>query len=397
MPQSTDSADATIRSLAIAVYLPIIVFAIGEGAVVPFIVLGAQNLGASAALAGAVFALSGVGSVVSAVPAGTLVSRVGSRRAAVVAVATTLLGLTGLILSTSVATYAVSIFVMGIGWSVWRLVRFDFLAGAIPAHRRGRALSLMGGSQRMGRFVGPLLAAALIATLGLDGAFYLHMVVAVIALAVFVSVPLTDVERPPRGEQRTLLRLAADHRRSFGTAGIGFVILVILRSALPVVLPLWAIHIGLDAAAVGVIFGASSAVDAALFYPAGVVMDRAGRKWVAMISIIILAGSFFLVPLAGSFVSLLGVGLLMGFGNGIGSGYGATVGSDLAPPEARAEFLGLWQMMANLGNTGGPLLLGGLVAVASIGFASVAIGVIGVLGAAHVATLVPETLVASEN
>ena len=161
-----------------AVYLPIIVFAIGEGAVVPFIVLGAQDLGASASLAGVVFALQGVGSVVFAVPAGALIAGVGSRRAAAVAVATTLVGLLTLVFATSVAVYAFGVFVIGIGWSIWRLVRFDFLAGAIPIERRGRALALMGGSQRMGRFVGPLLAVPLLGPLGLDGAFYLHVIVA---------------------------------------------------------------------------------------------------------------------------------------------------------------------------------------------------------------------------
>ena len=39
----------------------------------------------------------------------------------------------------------------------------------------------MGGSQRIGKFVGPLLAAAATASFGLAGAFYIHIVVAVIA------------------------------------------------------------------------------------------------------------------------------------------------------------------------------------------------------------------------
>ena len=80
---------------------------------------------------------------------------------------------------------------------------------------------------------------------------------------------------------------------------------MVLRAARPVILPLWAVHIGLDPAAVGVIFGVSSGVDAALFYPAGVVMDRFGRKWAGVPSIATLALSFFLMPLTGGFVPLL--------------------------------------------------------------------------------------------
>ena len=44
------------------------------------------------------------------------------------------------------------------------------------------------------------------------------------------------------------------------------------------VVPLWADHIGLDAALVAVIFGISSAMDMVLFYPAGSASDRFGRK-----------------------------------------------------------------------------------------------------------------------
>ena len=121
-------------------------------------------------------------------------------------------------------------------------------------------------------------------------------------------------------------------------------------------------------------------------------MDRRGRKWAAIPSTVLLAASFLVMPLAGNFASLLIVGLLMGLGNGLGSGYGATLGSDLAPADGRAEFLGMWSMVANLGTIGGPLILGGIVAIASVGVASVTIGIIGVVGASHIAFLVPETL-----
>ena len=244
MSRSTGSDEPSIRSLALAVYVPIVIFAIGEGAVIPFIVLGAQDLGASASVAGAIFALTGAASFAFAIPAGSLISRFGGRRAAMVAVGFVLVGLVGVVLGSSVAGYALSIFVLGIGWAIWRLVRFDFLVGAVGVEKRGRALAVMGGSQRIGRFVGPLLAAASTTVAGINGAFFLHIGVAVLALAVFVSVPLTDVERRPRRERLKLRALVSEHRSSFGRAGVGLVALIVLRSARPVALPLWAVHIG---------------------------------------------------------------------------------------------------------------------------------------------------------
>ena len=393
MSPSPESATPSIGSLALAVYVPIVIFAIGEGAVIPFIVLGAQDRGASASLAGGIFALTGAASILFAIPAGALISRFGGRWAASASVGSVVVGLLGVVLGSSVAVYALSIFVLGAGWATWRLVRFDFLVGVVGVDKRGRALAVMGGAQRLGRFVGPLLAAAAAIVVGLNGAFLLHMGVAVVALIVFVSVPLTDVEKRPRRQRLKLRGLVSEHKASFGVAGTGLIFLIILRSARPVAVPLWAIHIGLDPAAVGVIFGVSSAIDTAMFYPAGVVMDRFGRKWAVIPSVVLLAVSFLVMPLAAGFGSLLIVGLLMGLGNGFGSGYGATLGSDLAPTEGRAEFLGMWSIVANVGTIGGPLILGGIVAIASLGVASVAIGVIGIVGAAHITLLVPETLV----
>ena len=83
---------------------------------------------------------------------------------------------------------------------------------------------MMGGSQRIGKFVGPLLAAAATASFGLAGAFYIHIAVAVVALAIFVSVPLTDVDRGPRRQRLKIRQLAGENRRAFTTAGFGLVL-----------------------------------------------------------------------------------------------------------------------------------------------------------------------------
>ena len=71
----------------------------------------------------------------------------------------------------------------------------------------------------------------------------------------------------------------------------------IIRASRQVVIPLWGSHIGLDPAVISVIFGLSGAVDMLLFYPAGMLMDRAGRNWVAVPSMLMLGIAHFLLPL----------------------------------------------------------------------------------------------------
>jgi MFS family permease len=99
------------------------------------------------------------------------------------------------------------------------------------------------------------------------------------------------------------------------TVGVVSVAIAVLRSTRQAIIPLWAI--GLSAAEVGIIFGLSSALDMAMFYPAGVVMDRVGRKWTAVPCLLIFLAGMFLIPLTGGFASLLVASPVTGFGNGM--------------------------------------------------------------------------------
>jgi hypothetical protein len=71
-------------------------------------------------------------------------------------------------------------------------------------------------------------------------------------------------------------------------------------------------------------------------------------------------------------------------GNGLGSGIVMTLGADAAPVVGRGQFLGAWRLCGDIGNTGGPLLVGGLAALASLATASVVIGVLALVGAGWV-------------
>jgi MFS family permease len=116
-----------------------------------------------------------------------------------------------------------------------------------------------------------------------------------------------------------------------------------------------------------------------LFHPAGGVMDRFGRRWVALPSVLILAAGLALLPLAHSFGTRTAVAVVLGIGNGIEAGLVMTLGADSAPPDARAQFLGGWRLTADLGNAAGPILIGAITLVAPLGVAAVVMGA-GALG-----------------
>ena len=86
------------------------------------------------------------------------------------------------------------------------------------------------------------------------------------------------------------------------------------------------------------------------------------------------------------------IGVLTGLGNGLGSGIVMTLGADFSPVVGRGEFLGVWRLMADLGGTVGPMMLGAIAGVATLGVASVATAGLGLIGAALMIFTMPEPL-----
>jgi hypothetical protein len=82
--------------------------------------------------------------------------------------------------------------------------------------------------------------------------------------------------------------------------------------------------------------------------------------------------------------------LLMGVGNGLGSGIVMTLGADAAPEAGRAPFLGVWRLLSLVGHNGASLVVAAVAAVASIGAASVTVGLLTLAGGAWLAQWLPQ-------
>ena len=117
---------------------------------------------------------------------------------------------------------------------------------------------------------------------GLWGAYAVHIVAAVVAAGVLLSVKDLSTgndeprRRPGRSGRRSA-RWCVSSDRSSRRSGTGVLVVSAIRAARQVVLPLWGQHLGLSPTAISVIFGISGGIDMLLFYPAGKVMDRFGR------------------------------------------------------------------------------------------------------------------------
>jgi MFS family permease len=385
-----------LRSLTFSVFVPTILFSIGQGAVIPIIPLFARDLGASLAAASIIVAMRGLGQLLFDMPAGLAVSRWGDKGAMVAG--TSMIGVVaiGAAFSPSPLVLGFLVLVMGGGWAFWQLARLAYVSEEAPIEVRGRALSMTGGMNRIGNFVGPVIGGFLGQEFGLESAFIAQAVMGLAAAAMMFIVAREGSGSEDIGMHALGGRLTgtvAEHRGIFLRASLPIISLSLLRQARQVFLPLWgAEEVGLDVAAIGVVTSISFFVDASIFYPAGSIMDGLGRKWAAVPCIGIMAGGLLLMPLAQDFLSFALIGVLTGLGNGLGAGINMTLGADFAPDNARGEFLGVWRLISDVGQVGGPMFIGALSALGSLALASVASGGLGLAGALIMALFVPETL-----
>lgn len=380
-----------VRSLVLPVYAPTVLVAVGQGAILPLVALSARALGASVGLAAFIVALIGLGQLIGDLPAGALAAQIGEKRALIAACALDAVALVGAFLAQSVALLAIAIGVTGLAGAVFSLARQAYLTEAIPIPMRARALSTLGGTFRIGLFIGPFFAAAIVARWSIGAAYGFAAAMSLAAAVLTAFLPDVTQKAPQTAAQghRSVISVLAEHRHILLTLGLGVLIISAARATRQSIVPLWAESIGINAATTSVIFGISAAVDMLLFYPGGAIMDRFGRVYVAVPSMIVLGLGFLLLPLTSGATSVGLVAALMGLGNGISSGVVLTLGADASPSQDRAQFLAGWRVCSDLGNTAGPLVISAVSAFATLSAAAVAMGLITWAGSAWLIKWVP--------
>lgn len=384
--------DETIRwrRIAVPAFGPTILVSVGSGAILPLVALSARDLGASVGIAALIVALIGIGQLVGDLPAGALAARIGERRALIAACLLDAAALLGAFLAKSLILLAIAVFVAGLAGAVFSLARQAYLTEAIPITQRARALSTLGGTSRIGTFIGPFVAALLVTQFGLAATYGFAAIMSLAAAVLTFLLPdLNARTRASVTVRRSVWSVLAEHRRTLATLGTGVLLIAAARATRQSIIPLWAESVGVDAATTSLIFGVSAGVDMLLFYPGGAIMDRFGRVWVAVPSMIILGAGFILLPFTHDTLSIGLVAALMGLGNGISSGIVMTLGADASPPDARAQFLGGWRLFADLGNAGGPALITLITVFGPLAAASFGLAGLTLAGSAWVARWVP--------
>ena len=380
---SGDDPSFRFRDIAVVAYLPSVVSSIGRGAVMPVLAIHAGDLGASTAVAAFVVALLGIGQLVNSLPSGAFVARLGERRTLVIAGLVDAVAMLVAFLVPSVWLLCLCVFVGGMSWTAFLLARQGFLIDAVPISHRARGMALLGGSMRLGILVGPLLGALLIHLAGTRSVFVLAACASLVSALIVLRMP--DFGRVERDVVPLRVRSVLwEHRRVLLTLGVVVIIIGASRSVRTGLLPLWADHVHISASVVSLLFAVAATIDIVLTLPGGWLLDTRGRRVVAVPVVVAVGVGCLLLPLADTAFTVGLVMALIAFGNGLGSGIVMTLGADAAPEEGRAQFLGGWRLCGDIGNTGGPLVVAAVAAVAPLAVAPVLIGVLALAGAVWV-------------
>lgn len=393
------------RPIVASALLPSLLFAIGEGAIIPVIPQLAADLGADLATAASIAAMLLVGTLIGDVPSGVVVARIGERRAMIAAAGVAALGLIVSLLAPVPIVLAAGILLVGIATATFALGRQSFMTTRVPIGYRARAMSTLGGTFRLGYLVGPFLGAGVIAVFGSPAAaLVVHLLCSVAVVVVLFALPDpgrivgdSRSSRPagaPRGGSPTnLLHTLLANRRVLGTLGVGSALIAALRGSRQVILPLWAVSIGLHGSTASIIIGIAGAVDFALFYAGGWIMDRFGRLWTALPSMVGLGIGHLALALSaalpGEVVWFVVIAMFLAVANGVGAGILMTLGADLADPADPAPFLGAWRFCNDTGGAAAPLIVAGVTALASLPAAAAVLGVLGLGGAVVLRVFVP--------
>jgi MFS family permease len=330
-----------------------------------------------------------IGRLVADIPAAQLVDALGERKAMIAAAGAGAVGILFSLFAMNLFMLGAGVFIVGAGSAVFGLARLSWMTEHVPISVRARALSILGGMFRAGSFVGPVIGAAVIKTYSVQAVYYLPLVLCGAAATILLfTKDARETVRSSSSFKETLL-VARREGKKLATLGVASSILSALRGTRMIGLPLLGVALSIPTEQASLFIGFAGALDFAMFYLSGQIMDRFGRGFAAVPTLVGLGLTHLLVGLAVDGNTFLMLALLMSLANGIGSGVIMVLGADLAPPDKRPEFLASYRLLVDFGDASAPAILAPLVLSIGLTAAMASFGVLGFIGAGLMYRYIP--------
>jgi MFS family permease len=373
---------------------------LGFGAIIPVLALYARSFDVPQSAIGVAIGAYGLGRFLIAVPAGQLSDRLGRRSVLAIGGLVTAAGNLMCAYAPSFSALVGARFVAGAGAALVLIAGQIVLADiTTPAHR-GRWMAIYQGTFLFAVGIGPFPGGLLAEHFGLPAPFAAFAAMGALAAVVaWFRVPETrDLRRAAEDARASHPSFAAQVR--ILTANIGFVLASLVSFINAVgrtgglfnVIPVLARdRLALGADRIGLGLALASLVGLVLAYPAGVLVDRYGRKAVIVPSTIMAGISLALFALAPSYAWFLVACVAWSIAAGISGAAPIAYAADVAPPGMNAAAMSTFRMLGDLGYVLGPIALGLVTDLAGADRALVGTAVLLVAVALLFARFAPET------
>jgi MFS family permease len=374
---------------------------LGFGSIVPALALYASSFGVSQSAIGLAIAVYGLARFLVALPAGQLADRAGRRRALALG---GLLTAVGNLLCAYAPTFSALVaarFVAGAGAALVLTTGTIVLADITTPAQRGRAMAIYQGVFLFAVGVGPLPGGLIAERYGLAAPFLVYAASGALAAVVaWIHVPETqgvrgrEIAASLAGVPSFVaqIRLLSSHVGFLLVGLISFMNAVARTGGLFNVIPVVARdRLGLSADRIGFGLALASLVGLALAYPAGVMVDRYGRKIVIAPATVMAGLSITLFALAPTYGWFLAACVVWSIASGISGAAPATYAADVAPPGMNAAAMSTYRMLGDLGYVVGPIALGLSTDLAGANATLVTVALLLVVAAGLFARFAPET------
>ena len=359
-----ESGGVYTRQNFLSIYIPAMTLAVGTGLVIPALPVYAKSFGVSFEVASLVIIVQQLGSTLSSLPIGLLMDRIGRRK--VVLTGPFLLAISSLLSATahSFPELLVYQFIAGVGHQMWLLGRLTMIADTGADRERGRQFTTMSAMEHAGRLFSPAAGGFLAGLWDIRAPFIAYAALALIAI--IPSFKLVRETAPQLGREAGPGRAQADGTPDAGLAALfTFEVIIFFVAQFLASLtrgPIFSGQLNLYSAyaydlppqTIGVLATIVAAVWIPITLCSGYIMDHFGRKatLVPGFSLLALALAFISVTayMHLSFEMFVLAYLCVYMSNAITGGNMQTLGSDIAPKNARGRFYGVWNTLGSVGS-----------------------------------------------
>jgi MFS family permease len=364
----------------------------GVSLVAPIIPLYALEFGVSYTAAGALITGFALARLMFSLLGGVAGDRYGARRAAVGGALLLTISSVTAALAPTYGVLLVSRFVEGMGSAILATTASQYLVQTAPKERLGRTMALYQTGLLTGVAIGPFIGGRLAELGDFRTPFWAYSILGLV-VAGLVTVFIEDL--PSSGKSiGDAFRSAGDLMKMPSFRILLFVAfsLFIMRGGARITLfPLFGGEVvGLSPAQIGDVLSMSALTNLLIVNPGGQLVDRVGRKPVALVGLVLAGLAVSAYGFFESYGSLMVVSGLFGLASGLASIPPPTIVGDLAPAGAEGSAVGLYRTSGDLAFIVGPLLMGAIADAGAFSAGFIVSG--GLLGLAALAvTRLPET------